>query len=238
MHRDLVGYARALGLPCFPCNADKSPMVKRGFLAATTDIDGGLFSRASLIGVPTGQVTGFDVLDVDLAAKEWWGENKWRIPPTRTHRTRSGGLHLFFRHHEGLRNTCSRIAPGVDTRANGGSVIWWPAIGLPIICHVPPTSWPAWLLEAQRLPMREPQPFQPTTDRYARAALRSAADIVAKAGDGTRNHTLNAQTFALARFVPLLSVEEITETMLRAASVCGLSHLEAERTITSALKGR
>lgn len=232
--------AKRIGLPCFPCNADKSPMTKHGLHDATTDIESlsHLFSRAALIGVPTGGVTGFDVLDIDLPARSWWGENKWRIPLTQTHRTRSGGLHLFFLHEPGLRNTCGRIAPGVDTKAEGGSVIWWPAVGCPVIADAPIAKWPAWLLEAQKPPVREVKDFVPSTDRYARAALRDAAEQVARAMDGTRNHTLNAQTFCLSRFIPqgVLSVEEITETMLQAAQDCGLSHLEAQRTIASALR--
>jgi Bifunctional DNA primase/polymerase, N-terminal len=179
--------------------------------------------------------SGVTTVDIDLGAKSWWGENRWQIPATQTHRTRSGGLHLFFVHEPGLRNTCSRIAPGVDTRADGGSIIWWPAIGLPVICSVPPASWPAWLLDAQKPPAREAREFEPTTDRYARAALRNAAELVAKAGEGTRNHTLNAQTYALSRFQNL-SAEEITELMLQAASACGLPPIEAQRTVASALK--
>src|SRR5471030_421863 len=111
-----------LVVPWFPCNADKTPMTKRGYLDAKFGYDW-RYDNAPLIGVPTGS-TGFDVLDIDLGAKTWWAENRWRIPATQTHRTRSGGLHLFFAHFEGLRNTCSRIARGVDTRADGGSVIW------------------------------------------------------------------------------------------------------------------
>ena len=192
MHHRLVAEARALGLPCFPCNADKTPMTKRGLYDATTDIESlsHLFSRAALIGVPTGEVTGFDVLDIDLQAKPWWGENKWRIPTTRTHRTRRGGLHLFFVHEPGRRNTAGRIARGVDRRAEGGSVIWWPAIGCPVISNAPFARWPRWLLDAQTPPVREVKGSTPCTDRYARAALHNAAQRVAQAVEGTRNHTL------------------------------------------------
>ena len=240
MHHRLVARARALGLPCFPCNSDKTPMTKRGLYDATGDVESlsHLFYRAALIGVPTGAVTGFDVLDIDLQAKQWWGENKWRIPPTRTHRTRSGGLHLFFVHEEELRTPAVRIARGVDTRADGGSVIWWPAAGCPVISNAPIANWPQWLLDAQKPPVREGKYFTPSTDRYARAALSNAARRVVQAVEGTRNHTLNAQTFCLARFVSegRLSVEEIIETMADAARDCGLPQLEAMRTIASALK--
>jgi hypothetical protein len=35
-------------------------------------------------------------------------------------------LHFFFQHAPGLRCSRGLIAPGVDVRADGGYVIWWP----------------------------------------------------------------------------------------------------------------
>jgi hypothetical protein len=51
-----------------------------------------------------------------------------------------------YRSPTGLRNSARRIAPGVDVRADGGFVIWWPREGYPIEEH-PLTEWPNWLLE-------------------------------------------------------------------------------------------
>src|SRR5690349_20637480 len=104
---NLAEYARELGLPCFPCNDDKTPMVKGGHHAASSHpaVIERMCARASLIGVPTGAASELDVLDIDPPAKSWWAENKWRIPATRAHRTTKGGLHLFFRHEPGVQNT-------------------------------------------------------------------------------------------------------------------------------------
>src|SRR5262245_55869873 len=65
-----------------------------------------------LVGVPTGEMTGFDVLDVDVEGFGWF--EKQTLPLTRMHQSQSGGFHLFFRHAVGLRLSADkRIAEGV-----------------------------------------------------------------------------------------------------------------------------
>jgi Bifunctional DNA primase/polymerase, N-terminal len=110
-------------LPRFACNFDKTPLT-RWSRDARSDVDDGNWP---LVGVPTGSVTGFDCLDIDLEGLSWLSSVKDRLAPTRVHVTRSGGRHLFWRHAEGLRCSAGRIAKGVDVRADGGYVIWWPA---------------------------------------------------------------------------------------------------------------
>ncbi len=127
------------GVPCFPCRDDKRPSCPQGFKAATADqaMLHELWTRnpGSLIGVPTGVATGMDVLDVDPRQ----GGDKWLVsvnaylPPTQAHSTRSGGWHILFKHREGIRNSASKIAAGVDVRGDGGYIIWWPAIGLGVL---------------------------------------------------------------------------------------------------------
>jgi hypothetical protein len=156
------------GLPVFPCSiSTKRPATPHGFKDASNDPDeirhlwrdhpGGL------IGVPTGAITGFDVLDLDRkheTASRWWPENQLRMPVTRTHRTRSGGFHLLFEHAASVRCSAGKIALGVDTRADGGYVIWWPATGLPVLSDAPIAPWPEWLLESFRPKSRPPSRFQ------------------------------------------------------------------------------
>jgi hypothetical protein len=89
--------------------------------------------------MPTGEPSGISVLDVDADGLAWFDAEQ--LPLTRMHQTRSGGLHLLFRHAEGLRNSASAIAPGVDVRAEGGFVVWWPREGLPV-CDAPLAEWP------------------------------------------------------------------------------------------------
>jgi hypothetical protein len=97
------------------------------------------------VGVPTGAANGFDVLDIDPDGRAWYDQNFDALPLTEAHTT-PRGLHLLFQHAPGLRNSARRIAPGVDVRADGGFVIWWPREGYPIEEH-PLTEWPSWLLE-------------------------------------------------------------------------------------------
>jgi hypothetical protein len=72
------------------------------------------------------------------------------LPQTRAHQTQRG-LHLLFRHAPGLSCSTSRIAPGVDVKADGGYAIFWPRQGL-AVKDLPLAEWPGWLLEEARAP--------------------------------------------------------------------------------------
>ena len=130
----------SVGLRCFPCATSKAPASPHGFQDATINPDEllALWSKhpGPLVGVRTGIARGIDVLDIDVKhpeANDWWRDNRHRFPRTRAHRTRSGGLHLLFQHVDRVSCSAAKIALGVDTRATGGYVIWWPATGLPIL---------------------------------------------------------------------------------------------------------
>jgi hypothetical protein len=98
--------------------------------------------------VPTGKINDFDVLDIDLRkGGDTFEQDRHRLPVTRIHSTPSGGLHLLFRHAPGLRCSSGRIAKGIDVRADGGYVVWWPSQFYPVLCEGPVAEWPAWLLE-------------------------------------------------------------------------------------------
>jgi hypothetical protein len=130
------------GLATFPCNDAKEPISPRGFKDAVRGVS---WRKAPLVGAPTGAANGFDVLDVDgEAGRGWYDRNFDAIPTTRAHSTERG-MHLLFRCAEGLRCSTGRIAPGVDVRAEGGYVIWWPREGLPVE-DAPICEWPDWLL--------------------------------------------------------------------------------------------
>src|SRR5215831_12509794 len=134
------------GLLKFPCSFQKRPLTQWNKTASRNADDSGW----PLVGVPTGSVSGFDCLDVDVAGLGWLDEVWDRLPPTRAHATRSGGRHLLWKHAEGLRNSASRISEGVDVRADGGFVIWWPRQKLSVLSDAEITEWPEWLLELAR----------------------------------------------------------------------------------------
>jgi hypothetical protein len=241
----VLGAALALSLPAFPCRRDKSPASPHGFRDATADPMGlsTLWERhpGPLVGVPTGEVSGLDVFDIDAPrhpeAAEWWGARRDHLPTTRTHRTRSGGLHLLFRHAPGMRCWAGRPVPGVDGRGDGGFAIWWPAAGLPVLCDAPPVPWPAWLLaELQPLPpVARPRSNVTIPDGHMLAGL---VRKIAGAARGERN-TLTFWAACRAGEMAasgLLTAETAAAIIARAATKSGLPPAEAERTAWSGVR--
>ena len=241
----------ASGLAVFPVSTDKAPRCPRGHLAASTDPD---TIRAMhrdygfvLIGIATGERSGISALDIDNkpGGLEWFEENRDKLPVTRMHRTRSGGLHLWFRHPAGLRSSVAAIAPGIDVRANGASCIWWPASGFSVLSAGPLADWPEWLLPPPK-PAWTPPPAAPWSGddqrarAYGMAALRRAVERMATAAPGTRNATLNRETYGLLRLTSTggLHAGEIAEAMAHAAIAAGLERREIETTLRSALSAR
>jgi hypothetical protein len=139
------------GVPVFACGTNKRPLTENGFHDASTDPTtiARQFANpaATLIGIPTGEASGIDVLDLDPASQKWFADNMLRFEPTRTHRTRrDGGFHLLYRHTPGLTCSAGQIAEGVDLRSSGGYAVWWPAAGVPLHDDSPIADMPAWLL--------------------------------------------------------------------------------------------
>lgn len=246
----------------FPVRTSKAPACPGGFKAASNEpAEVERLWRAypaPLVGVATDAASGFDVLDIDVKSGglDWLAAHRDRIPPTRTHSTRSGGKHLLFRHLEGMPCSAGRVAPGVDVRGDGGYVVWWPAAGLPIEDHSPMAEWPEWIAEIAlhpRTPRRGPadpaprprpplvyRPAPMITDaraeRYALAALRNAAGRVADAPVGGRNDVLNRETWNVTRrFLDVLGPDRIADAMVAAGIAAGLPTPEVVGTVTSAL---
>jgi Bifunctional DNA primase/polymerase, N-terminal/Primase C terminal 2 (PriCT-2) len=126
----------------FPCNDDKSPISRRGFKDAIRGVE---WRKAPLVGFPTGAMNGVDVLDIDPDGMGWYALKFGAIPETRRHET-PRGVHLLFRHAEGLRCSATRIVPDVHVRAEGGYMVWWPRQGYAVDDN-PICDWPEWLLE-------------------------------------------------------------------------------------------
>jgi len=251
MQMALGDVAAKLGLPVFPCSADKHPIVATGFKAATTDPDSILRAfnapGAAMIGMPTGNPSGLVVIDVDIkngaAGMAWLDENREALPPTRTHKTRSGGLHLVFAAPAGveIRNSASRVAPGVDVRGNGGYVILPPSPGYALADPSEPAEMPGWLIHAcLPAPAPAPGPAAPrdsTTPRYAMVALDGEVADVMRAGEGTRNDRLNVAAVKLGSLVGagLLARSTVEADLTRAAQTAGLDAREIAATIKSGL---
>jgi KaiC/GvpD/RAD55 family RecA-like ATPase len=142
--------------PVFPCRRNdekdaegrtlkaKSPLTKNGFKDATQDEAQIRRFWAShpdaLVGVPTGSRTSLAVIDfdtrsADAMASEWLAENQAALTGTRVHQTGggSGGRHYIFSLPQGVKIrggvsvTLGKVKrQGLDIRAEGGYIIWWP----------------------------------------------------------------------------------------------------------------
>lgn len=109
------------------------------------------------VGVATGKVSNLFLLDFDFTkhpeSKVWYEANKVRLPRTWTERTKSGGLHIYFRWTPALEtkqtNTTSVLCVGVDTKGYGGYSKITPSEGYEWITppHAAPlANPPEWLV--------------------------------------------------------------------------------------------
>jgi Bifunctional DNA primase/polymerase, N-terminal len=252
--REALRAAMQLPYPSFPCNDLKRPTCPNGFKDAAIPTHGlsPLWLRCPgvLVGVPTGSASGLAVLDVDIAkgGDGWWSANRGRLPSTRMHETRSAGLHVLFNHRAGLKCSVAKIAPGIDVRAVGGYVIWWPANGFSVVDH-PLADWPEWLTPpepARSSPPRRPATYNEATLKEAEAAtlrgLRGAALRVEHAREGERNALCfwaacrAAEKLRDGPLPPFVNKAWVTDLLTLAAHRAGLPAREASLTIASGLR--
>jgi hypothetical protein len=238
----------------FPCRLDKTPACPHGFKDASTDPTDVMRLWGEhpgvLVGVATGAPSQISVLDIDAKhreGQEWWTANRGRLLPTRTHRTRSGGLHLVYAYNDRVKCSAGKICRGVDTRGDGGYIVWWPAAGLPVLCEGPIAPWPEWLIEA----LNPPPPPMPTARRKFTACVNSPIALkkclglsrtVAQAVEGDRNRLLfwavcRAKDMLIAGELDQAAGTQLVETLHSAALYAGLTARETTLTIRSALRG-
>jgi hypothetical protein len=123
----------------------KSPLVDNGFFAATNDEaqirEWWKRWPEALVGVPTGQRTKLVAIDWDPdkhsdVTGEWIQANSDALMCARVHGTMRGGKHYVYRVGTGqIYRTGTDIElggikrTGLDLRADGGYIIWWPIHG-------------------------------------------------------------------------------------------------------------
>lgn len=153
--------------PVFPCKnipenpaQHKAPLTKNGFKDATTNPTQirRWWTRYpdALIGIPTGAVSRFAVLDLDKKN----GKNgflhvpDWREISPFIVQTGSGGAHLYFRDDERLYTVTNALGlSGVDIKAKGGYIIAPPSPGYTVIkgrFWDPFPKWPEHLMPPER----------------------------------------------------------------------------------------
>jgi hypothetical protein len=246
---DVITIAGNLAYNCgysvFPCRHDKRPACPHGFKDATADPVEvrPLWRRypGPLIGVATGVVSGVDILDIDTkhdTALAWYHDHRPRLPVTRTFRTRSGGLHFYLLHADGLGCSAGKLAPGVDIRGDGGYAIHWFAAGFPCLDHEPPAPWPAWLLAD--LLKRKPASHPPRSIRpdHSDRAIDGALRLVTTAANGERNAILHWSACRLGEHVRAgqLGAGEAEALLVAAGTAAGLAEQEARATARSGLR--
>jgi putative DNA primase/helicase len=253
-------YAQS-GIPVFPCNlSNKKPMTDNGFKDATTDTEaiedwGDNWSK-SLIGIPTGKISGLFVIDIDvkksvngfetLAALE---EQYGKLPATRTVRTPSGGMHLYFvmpGTDQPLSNSTGKLGPGIDTRGQGGYIIAPPSVNSSgksyqyVDESVGLAKPPEWVIDLLIKPKKEPwhaisvASILGDDTLYGKAALEAIIAEMSATPEGERNDTL----FRLScRLGSLVAGGELSENLAKqikdAAEIAGLDADEVEKTFAS-----
>lgn len=219
----------------------------------------------ALLGITTGADSGFFVIDADTAEghdKDGVGALRRMIeehgdwPDTIEASTPSGGRHIYFRWPEDLeiRNSESKLAPGIDVRGEGGMVIAPPTIkpGTDKLYqwqHPPGlfelADCPDWLLEKIRENQKPKlsERAMPTEvsiealsgDEWAKTALRDELTKLSSSSVGERNSTLNKCSFSLSQIVAAghLNGAYVKECLREGATAIGLNADEIERTISS-----
>ena len=186
------------------------------------------------------------------------------MPPTLCYQTGGGGTqHVTLAPKDvEVRNSASKIAPGIDIRGYNGYGILPPSRSakgeyVMLIDRSPDVSCPGWeadwLREQHRgrtehiasHPCGDPRqiPADGLTKRahaYLTSAFKDAVATVAAAPDGKRNQALNDECFDMfAKFVPagLLSADDVAAAMQEAGESCGLEPKAVYATIMSAREG-
>jgi hypothetical protein len=262
-----LAYA-ARGFAVFPCNRKKRPLTNNGCKAATTDpeIIRSWFKRwpDAETAIVTGPVSNVAVLDLDvdkgkkLDARIWFDKQAsvhGGVPKGPIATTPRGGRHHYFKAPPfSVKNSASKIAPGVDVRGDGGYVLAPPSeseLGryewIASLLDVEAPELPDWL--AVLLDTTALTPLN-TESLAADEAAISAADeelinrevekwigLVESAKEGKRNDTLNRAAYMCARIVAAEGASEsaIRQRLTHAAQNCGLQLPEIGRTLNSGI---
>ena len=202
------------------------------------------------IAAATGERSGFWVLDIDDDGDESLADLQavhGVLPATAEASTAHGGQHLYWKWVEGIRNSASRIGPGLDVRGEGGSITLPPSILADGGCYrwtstAPVAEAPEWLvklaLPPPPPPRAEPKPLERDISDYVGAAVAAELRELGRAGPGARNDTLNRVAFNVAQFVKASALpEDWARAQLESTAIeIGLPAFEARGTIDSAFK--
>ena len=213
-----LGYA-ARGWPVSPWGTRgnrKFALTGHGHLDATTDR--GILEQwwtrwpGAIPAVATGEPSGVVALDIDIrpAASGFDSLGELGIaahPEGPTTHTPQGGCAVLFRWPGYFVKTCSgELAPHLDIRGDGGSLILPPGPGRFWDPHLGPDTplpaMPEWMriVEPESQPLsQDAAPLRPQRlSRFAEAALDAAVKAITSAPDGQQRDTLNREVYSIA----------------------------------------
>lgn len=264
---------RNMGWAVFPLAPETKLPTKgsHGLLDATLDHEElkPMFAQPEInVGIRTGEISRLVVVDIDLHSKEANGHESMaelkrqglELPFGSPKRgcgivlTPTGGMHLYYMAPEGvqLKNSSGLLAPGIDTRAEGGYVVAPPSRtpkGAYVWQQIPRKGGilpaPEWLVESLKVEVYQPsaprRPLKPMTEMppKIREMLSDRLGRVAFAAPGQRNETLNREAFYLAQFAGMgFDLNQLGGWLLDAARQSGMPEWEARRTIDSAFRSQ
>ena len=250
----------AAGVPVFPCvPGEKRPLVARGFHDATADPlqVAGWWSRwpSANIGIPTGAVSGVEVVDVDVHPTGT-GFPAFREAHRHGHaagwaalvRTPSGGLHAYYPAHPDRAQPSWQAARAhVDFRGDGGYIIAPPSkvlrsggVRAPYRLIVASGDTPVPVDAARLRDFLDPRTPIPVDRAHAARFERRGSDAkvlagwVAGRGEGERNRGL---FWAACRLAESGAPPDATlDALGPAAEHAGLGSREIMATIRSAYR--
>lgn len=246
-------------IPVFPCKPDKTPYTSHGFKDATTDqaqIKKWWSQHPdAMIGMPTGNVSGVFVIDIDVNDKENGFETLTALeaqygplPVTLTSMTPSGGTHQLFSMPETgspLRNSTRRLGPGLDTRGEGGYIILSPSVNSNgksyqfVDRDIHLAELPEWVIDKLIESPKKTWQTISTIDitdgtPYGLKALEEITKEMASTPKGQRNDTLYKLSCRLGSLVAGDELSESSAEQLKQAAIqAGLEAEEIEKTFNS-----
>jgi hypothetical protein len=199
-----IDYARR-GYYVFPCAPfKKNPIVKNGFLSATTDQEQirewWKQNPKANIGIRTGAESGIIVLDED--EHDAIKNNGFCVPATAKVSTQKG-YHYYFKHPgKPVRNKV-KFAPGLDTRGDGGYVVAPPSVyvsGEYVDRHGVPTRDTheyEWAITPDELGIADCPDW--LLEELDKGSKRAPVELASKIPNGTRNGELLRRAGTLTR---------------------------------------
>jgi hypothetical protein len=244
------------------CSASRAPIGPHGWYSAVADAAGiARLQRGPNIGVACGKINNIVIVDVDNrngGAETFTAELAW-LPPTREHRSRSGGRHLIYKYPvQGIRNFSGSKGrwPGIDILSDGKGALWPPSSGYEVVDDRPLHLCPDRLCDLIRgmgvtvkpdasdvtpvLPVF-PEPIEFELN-YARRALLNAWYELHNCPAGCRNHLLNVLAYKMGRLVVRgwVKRDRVEDYLLRACAANGLLAEDGEKqcrdTLASGIK--